>query len=105
MLTKNNYEFLGIVQKERFKPLIGEHRVTGTFRLTQTPMHGPDPPESGEIRLDKYEEAALLVRGIDRNGWIYSATIIEQAGPMLSIVIKKLFGKGKVKVMSRSVVG
>ncbi len=51
--------------------------------------------ESGETPLTTYESSAVLVRGIDSGEWIYSATIVEQAGQILTAVVEQVFSPTK----------
>ena len=63
------------------------------MRLTSMGMQVAMPPESEEIDLSKYEGQALMVQGHDGGGWIYSATVIDQAGPILTAVVQQVFGQ------------
>lgn len=49
------------------------------------------PPESGELNLNQYEGQAIMIQKLDQGGWIYSAEVIDTAGPILSAVVEKLF--------------
>jgi hypothetical protein len=60
-------------------------------RLTQIAMQEARPPESDEINLTPYEGRAILVSGHDDGGWIYSAQVVDQAGPLLTLVTLKVF--------------
>jgi hypothetical protein len=51
------------------------------------------PPEAQEIDLKKHEGKAIMVRGRYGGGWIYSAEIIDLAGPILSALVQKVFSK------------
>jgi hypothetical protein len=88
----NNTGFLGIVERGELQPLAGE-KVTAVapLRLTRLPLDSERPPESEEIALDAYEGRAILVRGVDRNGWLYSAVWIDESGPIVSAVVRQLF--------------
>ena len=97
----NNYWFLGVVQNDQFKLLKAENpQLTASshgslFRLTSIDQQAAQPPESGEISLIPYGGSSIMVRGIDGSGWIYSATVVDHAGPILSVVVKHLFGQKK----------
>lgn len=87
----NGDTLLGIVEDGAFQRLSpGE----GTARLTRMGMQEAMPPETEEILLDDYEGRALLVGGHDIGDWIYQAEIVEAAGPILTMVVKHLFGGG-----------
>ncbi|MDO8586986.1 MAG: hypothetical protein Q7T82_08090 [Armatimonadota bacterium] len=86
-----NEEMFGIVKGGEF------HRLSpagagGSARLTGMGMQEARPPESAEIRLEDYENRAIMIRGHDSGGWIYSAEIIDHAGPILTAVVEKMFG-------------
>ncbi len=87
----NNYAFLGIVQRGRFKPLAAERDTAESLRLTSVPVQAGQPPESGELPLAEYEGSAILVRGMDDGEWIYSAVVVEQAGLILTAVVQQAF--------------
>ena len=86
----NNCAYLGIIERGKFRPLATEHDTADSCRLTTVAVNG-DPPESGELSLVKYEGSAILVRGLDKDEWIYSAVVIEQAGFILTAVVQQVF--------------
>jgi hypothetical protein len=51
------------------------------------------PPDAREIDLAEYEGRAIMVSGHDDGSWIYSASVIDEAGPILTAVVEQLFGK------------
>jgi hypothetical protein len=81
----NNYAFLGLVRQGRFEPVLSEQTVEGPLRLTDALLGAPKP-ESREIALTGYEGSALMVRGVAEDGWIRSAVVVEQAGPIVSVL-------------------
>jgi hypothetical protein len=87
----NNYAYLGVVQNGTLKILAAESGASGSFRLTSILPQAAQAPESGEISLASHEGRALMVRGIDQGGWIYAATVIEEAGPILTMVAQAVF--------------
>lgn len=62
--------------------------------MTRAAMQEAISPEAKEIDLAEYEGNALMVRGYDSGGWIYSAQIVEQGGPILSAVVHRVFDEG-----------
>jgi hypothetical protein len=84
-----NNHVLGIVQDGSFQPLAPRGL---SARLTTIQMQAAMPPESGELDLAEYEGKAIMVRGHDGGGWIYSAEVIDQAGPILTAVVQRVFG-------------
>ena len=87
----NNYGFLGIVQQGRSRPLAIERDTTDSLKLTTVGLQAAQTPESGEISLTVYEGSAIMVRGVDTGEWIYSAVIVDQAGPILTAVARQVF--------------
>lgn len=85
-----NIQFLGIVQNGIFQLLI-PHRES--VRLTGIQMQEARPPETGELNLTEYEGQAVMIRGHDSGDWIYSAEVIDQAGPILTMVVQQVFGQ------------
>ena len=68
----------------------------GVVRLTSIPMYAAQPPVSGELDLTKYEGSAIMVSGFDGGGWIYSAEVVDHAGPILTAVVRRLFQSGGI---------
>lgn len=87
----NNNPYLGIVQGGRLVPFATQRRAGERLRLTRVDRQAAQPPESGEISLAEYETSAVLVRGIDDGEWIYSATVIEKAGQILTLLAQAVF--------------
>jgi hypothetical protein len=90
----NNYAYLGVVRGAGFRILAAEDGARGTFRLTTITPGAGSPPERGELPLEAEEDRALFVRGIARGTWIYAATIVEAAGPILTMAVEALFSAG-----------
>jgi hypothetical protein len=91
----NNYAYLGLVRRDRFMPLDSEDpAAVGPCRLTGVAVGDSADPASAEMPLAAYEGSALLVRGFFVDGWIRSAIVVEQAGPILSAVVARSFAAG-----------
>ena len=86
----NNYAYLGIVDAGEVSLLAAEDRGAGRFRLTTAATGEPSPAES-EISLAAYEGRAIMVRGIAKGSWIHGASVIDEAGPMLTLVVLAAF--------------
>jgi len=86
----NDTQMLGIVQGGRFTSLAPRGIVAA--RLTQIQMQEARAPESSEIDLARYEGDAILIRGVASGGWVYDAEVVSQAGPILTLVVERLFG-------------
>ena len=88
-----NDQFLGVVQDGAFDLLSPRHPPGGSPRLTAISMAASVPPETAELDLSVYEGKAIMVGGHDGGGWIYSAAVIDQAGPILTAVVQEVFGQ------------
>mgnify|MGYP003379488150 FL=1 len=87
------FKVMGLVQNGRFRLSVPSGRAELVVRLTSISPQAGVPPETGEIDLSPYEGIALMVVGADQGAWIYSAEIIDTAGPILSAVVERLFGQ------------
>jgi hypothetical protein len=90
-------KFLGIVENGRFSILIPRPQCC-TVKLTRISKPASIAEElvaSHEINLSEYEGKAIMVTGAlpEHKGWLYEANVIDQAGPILSEVVKETFGK------------
>ncbi len=85
----SNGGFLGVVEEGSFR-MLSPH--TGTARLTRIQMQEARTPESEEVNLTDYEGRAIMVSGHDGGGWIYSAEVIDVAGPILTAMVRRIFG-------------
>jgi hypothetical protein len=73
--------------------LLPESEAGNVVRLTEMPMQAAIPPEAQEISVKKHEGKAIMVTGHIGGGWIYSTEMIDMAGPILSALVQKVFGK------------
>ena len=85
-------QYLGIVREGQLRLLAPRPALTGPLRLTAMAMHVSQPPESEELDLSDLEGRAIMVRGHDSGGWIYSAQVTDQAGSILSALVDRVFG-------------
>ena len=81
--------FLGIVQSGTFEQLMPD--ASGPTKFTSIEPQEARAPESGELELADYEGRAVMIRGVDQSGWIFSAEVVDQAGPILTIVVQEMF--------------
>lgn len=88
----NNYAYLGVVEKGRFRPLATEQKTAPRLRLTQASIATPESAEAEEMDLAAHEGNALLVRGFAEGEWLFSAIIVEEAGLILTAVVRAVFG-------------
>jgi len=87
----NNYAYLGVVHGAALRVLAAEDGAEGSFRLTTVAPGSGGLEERGEILLDADEDHAILVRGIARGTWIHAASIVDRAGPILTLAVEALF--------------
>jgi len=89
----DNDLFLDVVQNGQFQCLTPTPARTGLVGLTRIPMQAAQPPESAEINLNEYGGSAVMVRGHNGGGWIYSAEVVDKAGPILTAVFQQVFSQ------------
>ena len=85
----NAKQFLGLIKNGVFDQIKPNPNIQKRFTSIQP--NESISPESGELNFDQYEGQVIMIRGLDQGGWIYSAEVIDTAGPILSAVIEKLF--------------
>ncbi len=89
--AEDNYNFMGIVQDGEFYCLTPGSEISIPAKLTGMPMYAASLPESQEFDLTIYEGQVIMVNGYNGGGWIYSAEIIDQAGPILTAVVLEVY--------------
>jgi len=87
----NNYWYLGLVENEEFTLLVSESNASGRFRLTGAARDAGQAATGAQVSLVEYEGSAVLVRGVDGEGWIYSAVVVDHASPILTLLVRKVF--------------
>ncbi len=88
-----NKVFVGIVKKGTFQLLFPRPEVLTRLRLTTSGIHHTIPPENGELNLVEYEKSAIAVEGQEKNGWIYSASVIDTGEPIVTALVEETFGR------------
>lgn len=98
-MTSSNH-FLGMVKRSedpskglQLQILVPDSLAGHFRRLSSIQMQEARPPEAGELDLAEYEGRVIMVNGLDGGRWIYSASIVDVAGPILTAVVNKLFGE------------
>ena len=86
-------QFLCAVKDGKIVVLLPESEAGNVVRLTEMPMQAAVAPEVQEISVKKHEGKAIMVAGRSGGGWIYSAELIETAGPILSALVQKVFSR------------
>lgn len=92
-----NEQYFGIVRNGEFYVFAPQHLEGATVKLTTTWIEEPQATESGVIDLTEFEGKIIEVSGRDKGKWIYSAKVVEEAGPVLSDFLKKVFLKDEVR--------
>ncbi|MGC2427282.1 MAG: hypothetical protein WA421_09615 [Nitrososphaeraceae archaeon] len=88
MSSKSEQKLLGIVKNGSFVSA----DTKNTMLLTTVHMQEARTPESGKIDLREYEGKAILVSYQQISDVIvYAAEVANIAGPILTLVIKKIF--------------
>lgn len=84
-------QYLGIVEKGKFRQLVPKTRSAMKNRFTTIAPQEARSPESGELSLGQYEHKAIMIEGVNQGGWVYSAQVTDSAGPILTAVVQKVF--------------
>lgn len=90
-------QFFGIVKKGEFYVFAPQQLEGTTVKLTRNKIEEPNSPESGIIDLTKFEGKIIEVSGRESGNWIYAANVDEEAGPVLSNFLKRVFLKDEVR--------
>ena len=86
-------QFLCVVKDGKITVLLPESQAGKVVRLTEMPMQAAIAPEVQEISVKKQEGKTIMVEGRPSDGWIYSAELIDTAGPILSALVQKVFSR------------
>ena len=87
----NEFEqFLGVVQNGQF---LGLEPQRGLVKLTRIQRQAAVAPEAELVPLEEYEGKVILVAGYLNGDWIYEAHVVDQAGPILTAVVQKVFAQ------------
>ncbi len=89
-------QYMGIVEKGKFRQLVPKTRSGLKNKFTSIAPQEARSPESGELSLGQYEHHAIMIEGVNQGGWVYSAQVTDNAGPILTAVVQKVF-QGKKK--------
>jgi hypothetical protein len=82
---------LGIVRDKQLRRLTPIRDLGLGCRLSREAANAA-APERGEIDLSRYEGSAILVEGEPRDFWVYSASVIEQGGPIVTELVQYVLG-------------
>jgi len=93
LIVNDNEQFLGMVKEGKLEIIIPEAQTEKTVKLTEMPIQAAIPPKAQEIIRKRHEGKAIMVKGHYNRDWIYSAEIIDVAGPIQNALVQKAFGK------------
>lgn len=83
-------QYVGVVEGGRFILLLPESEAGSHRRLTTLDRPVLQPPELDEIHLDESEGQVVMVSGYADREWIWSAQVVEVAGPIVTALAKAL---------------
>jgi hypothetical protein len=86
-------QILGLVENGRVRVVFPDIGSPLGLRLTTIQRQEARSVESGEVDLTAYEGDAILIEGIRDSGWIYEARIVDHAGPILTLLVRRAFEK------------
>ena len=86
---QNTDVFMGRVSAGFFIAFEPGSYAGNEYRLTTIGMQEAVSPEAGEVDLDPYENKVIVIQGHDGGGWLYSASVIEVASPLIAEFLLK----------------
>lgn len=96
MCRESDIMTIGVIRNGEFFPLEDQTDFLGPIRLTSIRMMEARPPETGELWLTEYEGEVIMICGHGLGGgWIYSARVVDRAGPILTSIALKVFEREK----------
>ena len=85
-------QVLGIVENSAFYRIPIKGKTHEPTKLTTIKITEAIHPDACPLNLSRYEGLVIVVNGHDRDGYIWEANVVEQAGPSLSSLLRKTFG-------------
>ena len=85
----NLYTYVGTAEGQSFRILLAEDGSSGSCRLTAATDGSDEVPP---LDLAKDDGLVLLVRGIRRDDWIYSAVVVERGDALISLIAQAALG-------------
>ena len=82
-----NQTFIGIVEDGKLRVVLPKPIPSGEIQFTSIGMQESVPPETGELDLAKYEGTAIAIEGHDGGGWVYSARVVDEGGPIVTALV------------------
>ena len=93
--------FLATVEQGKLNMIVPHRPLNIPIRLTRIQMQEARPADSAEIDLKQYEGKVILINGYDGGDWIYNASVTDSGGPLMTLLVKKVFGKPKTGLFQR----
>ena len=84
-------QVLGIVKNSAFYRISPKLDIQSPTKLTTISIIEAIHPDAMSLNLSKYEGSFIVVEGHDRDGYIWEARVVEQAGPSVSALLRKAF--------------
>jgi len=97
-LPQDEDTFLGLVHNGQLRLLMSADIHSLKVRITASSTQESLLPETEELDLASYESRLILVRGHRNNAWIYSAVIVDAAGPELTRLILEYYSPGRLVI-------
>ena len=83
--------FIGVAVDGKFRQLWPKKTLPSDVRLTSIDVQVSESPQGSELNLNEYEGTAIGVMGHDQGDWIYSASVIDTSGPIVTALVKHVF--------------
>ncbi len=87
----NGDQILGLVKEGRLKIIYPESESGTIVKLTKDSMVIDRPIQ--EMDLKEYEGKVIMAKGKYSGDWVYLTEIVDQVGPILSLLVMKVFSK------------
>jgi hypothetical protein len=83
---------IGLVKDGNFYTRSPEPEISAPTLLTEIRVMESISPEHRKLNLTEYEGKAIAVQGHNQGDVIYEASIIDVAGPIVTVLVKQALG-------------
>ncbi len=83
---------IGLVKDGNFYTRSPEPEISAPTLLTEIRVMESISPEARKLNLTEYEGKAIAVQGHNQGDVIYEASIIDVAGPIVTVLVKQALG-------------
>lgn len=83
---------IGLVEDGNFYTRSPEPEISAPTLLTEMRIMESMAPEARKLNLTEYEGKAIAVQGHNQGDVIYEASIIDVAGPIVTVLVKLALG-------------